>query len=857
MNHRRIAAVIPLLVCVLTISCIIGLADGTEAGVDKPSGLGPYKVGFTKTTFSLEGYEDPANVTVFYPATSNGVDAPPDTTDAPYPTVLWYWTSELNTTYLAQLIETVTSHGIVMVIDYIGQHPEYRLEIGVPPELPQSALDYWTAMVDKVEALDADPSSVLNGMVDKEAYGISSLGSGTVNSVFSIKDGRCDAIAYLCSAWLNTDDYPEVTVPSHWQPAENISYTEIYEEFFKGWGYILAEGEKSEFTAKGSDYREGGYDLGALVAFYLCYLDGQDEYREVLYGEETVRGAARDEFELKFDAGGGDIFPPVEQTIDGPEGPVLMDSNVELSLNLTGHPIHQYPEFQVDWFVDGKSGVITSKVYVVNPKFTEPGNYKIAARWNLGGVSNYYNWTLPVFIDVVNMPPIAVGGPNGSFDHDSEVVFDASGSWDTASHNDLLEFRWSFPDGETDFSTEPTYRKTLTLLGQYVVVLTVRDPIGDTSTAQCVLTVNNVAPTVNAIGNADAEEDEVLSFTGQGTDTPSHVGLLEYQWDFGDGTKTEWMDEYYIDHAYTKRGTYDAVHWVRDPAGAMSNATVRISVANVPPDGGIDRPTNGDSRNTGSRLEFEGWGTDTHSDQPNLRYFWDFGDGATAEGPYALHRYADEDVYTITFTIEDDDGATKVITHDLKIETEKRAAIEDPIFLVAVFTLVTVMVLAAAATTEPGKYWFGLLGAPLFIKTKDVMDNNTRNALLGLITTNPGVHYSAIREEFGLANGAAAYHLHVLEREDFIKSVRDGNMKRFYAATAKVPRSQYFSPEELREELVRIITARPGISQRELIEEVGYSRDSVGYHLREMVKEGIITQVRDGKFTTYYPKQET
>jgi predicted transcriptional regulator len=94
----------------------------------------------------------------------------------------------------------------------------------------------------------------------------------------------------------------------------------------------------------------------------------------------------------------------------------------------------------------------------------------------------------------------------------------------------------------------------------------------------------------------------------------------------------------------------------------------------------------------------------------------------------------------------------------------------------------------------------------------------------------------------------------VLERENFIKSTRDGNLKRFYVATAKVTTSKYLSSEELRKEMSRIITARPGISQRELIEEVGYSRDSVGYHLREMVSDGTIRDARKGKYTTYYPK---
>lgn len=848
--------VIPLLVCAFAVTLIIGLADGAEAGLEKPSGHGPYEVGFINATYPMEDSEYDANVTVYYPATLCGKDAPPDTTDAPYPTVLWYWSYELNLTYLDEVIDTVTSHGFVMAINYVELHP---LILTFGDELPfEYHSNAWTTMVNRVEYLDADPSSALYGMVDREAYGISGHGSSTWGTLLGTEDGRYDAFAYLAGAWL--EDYPEVTVPSHWQPAEDtldVIDVDRFGMFFQGWDYRLAKNERSEIKVKGSQFFEGGYDLGAFVAFFLVYLDGKDEYRTFLYGEEAIKDVASGHSDLKFDAGGGDVFPPVEHKIDGPEGPVLMDFDVRLVLNITGHPIHQYPEFQVDWFVDGELGVITDKGQDVSRKFTEPGNYKFAARWYLGDIEFYYNWTLPVFVDVINMPPVAIAGPTDVFDHDSEVVFDASESWDTASHDEFLEFKWSFPDGkETEFSNDPTYRKTLTLLGQYVVTLTVRDPLGETSTAQCVLTVNNVVPTVKALVKADANEDEILSFTGEGTDTPSHIDLLEYQWDFADGSNTDWMDVPYIDHTYVKCGTCEATLWVRDPAGEMTNATVRITVENVAPDGGIEKPKDGDSKYTGSRLEFEGWGTDTASDIGSLRYYWDFGDGSTAEGPYALHKYSDDDDYTVTLTIEDDDGAMKIVTHDLKIEKELVVPIDDPIFVIVAFGLVTIMVMVAMARTEPGLYWFGLVGAPLFVKTKDVMDNKTRHALLGVIVTNPGVHYSALREEFGLANGAAAYHLSVLERENFIKSARDGNMKRFYAATARVPSSDFLSPEDMREELKRIITARPGITQRELIEEVGYSRDSVGYHLREMVKEGCISCSRKGKFATYHPNND-
>ncbi|MCK5415525.1 MAG: hypothetical protein KAJ35_09100, partial [Thermoplasmata archaeon] len=67
--------------------------------------------------------------------------------------------------------------------------------------------------------------------------------------------------------------------------------------------------------------------------------------------------------------------------------------------------------------------------------------------------------------------------------------------------------------------------------------------------------------------------------------------------------------------------------------------------------------------------------------------------------------------------------------------------------------------LAVGASTEPGKYRLGLMFAPLMLRKDEVLDNKTRYALHGIIAEKPGIHYSAIKEEFGLTNGAAAYHL--------------------------------------------------------------------------------------------------
>ncbi len=216
------------------------------------------------------------------------------------------------------------------------------------------------------------------------------------------------------------------------------------------------------------------------------------------------------------------------------------------------------------------------------------------------------------------------------------------------------------------------------------------------------------------------------------------------------------------------------------------------------------------------------------------------------------HKYSSVGEFDVTLTIEDDDGATYVANLTITIEEQQvEPVLDDTGLVLVVCSLVVVIGLALVAATEPGKYSIGLLGAPLYVKTKDVLDNKTRHALLGIIVTDPGIHYSALREEFELSNGQAAYHLNVLEREGFIRSARDGKLKRFYSAHTKVPEEVGMSPEDMREAIMKLVEKHPGINQAQVMEELGMDRACASYYLRELVKEGRLKAGKDGWYTVY------
>ena len=137
------------------------------------------------------------------------------------------------------------------------------------------------------------------------------------------------------------------------------------------------------------------------------------------------------------------------------------------------------------------------------------------------------------------------------------------------------------------------------------------------------------------------------------------------------------------------------------------------------------------------------------------------------------------------------------------------------------------------AGTELGKYKFAsLLLVPLYsrIKRENTLDNYIRGQIHGYILAKPGCHYNQIKQTLHLNNGTLAYHLRKLEREEFIKSARDGMYKRFYPVGLKIPKRE-IKLSAMQERILEIIRHHPGVSQKEVATEVGISAPAVIYHI--------------------------
>jgi PKD repeat protein len=182
----------------------------------------------------------------------------------------------------------------------------------------------------------------------------------------------------------------------------------------------------------------------------------------------------------------------------------------------------------------------------------------------------------------VIIPPNA--GPNAAFffspttpREDIDVFFDGS-----ASTGSIVSYHWSFGDGRTSSSAEPTARHHYGVIGTYSVVLTVTDHLGrsHTSAPTTVTIASSADPTAALTASPVSPRPHIdtVNFNASGSKASAGRSIVEYQFDFGDGSPFQTGPSPVAQHVYTDALTYTVVLRVMDDTGRYGTATQTVTV---------------------------------------------------------------------------------------------------------------------------------------------------------------------------------------------------------------------------------------------------------------------------------------
>lgn len=365
--------------------------------------------------------------------------------------------------------------------------------------------------------------------------------------------------------------------------------------------------------------------------------------------------------------------------------------------------------------------------------------------------------------------------------------------------NSVLFFEWDFfgPFGQYyHFEGTPSYDFTFEEPGEWNITLTVFDGekdnvntlSGNATVWLHVIDNNDPVPIIRAshnpamtnyfLGHINSTKNKMIYFNGSFSYDPDiwvtgvkdkddqWSGLpgwdedgddekdfdLKYQWDWGDGTRTEsFTSNPQAEYKWQDRGAVQVgkQYWpvtlrVWDGRTTIESDPAFMVYINLPPraEAGPNQPAPGEEIEEGMEVTFDGRGSYDPNDDPNydnkrgsdytdnLIYTWDFGDGSPTEnGAVITHEYQKSGTFTVMLTVYDGEFTS---TDTLKVKVVK--ANQGPIGKVEI-------------TSES---WLDIDSREVFTKTKMTFDASLSYDPDGSAYLDDKIETSPLDDLFGL-----------------------------------------------------------------------------------------------------------
>jgi PKD repeat protein len=249
------------------------------------------------------------------------------------------------------------------------------------------------------------------------------------------------------------------------------------------------------------------------------------------------------------------------------------------------------------------------------------------------------------------------------------VQFDASTSCGgplsgglCTSSSQIVTYSWNFGDSTAGSGKNVTH--TFSAGNSFFVTLTVTNDRGLVASASQTLPVATAAVPVASFTvspQAPAVNQSVFFNASASTPGSGHSTITSYRWTFGDGGTGQGVT---VSHQYATAGTYGVQLTVTDETGlSTTSAATSVTVgAGLPTASFSVSPT---APGVNESVFFNGSASTPGSGHLAITsYSWTFGDGGTAQGVTASHKYTTAGTYSVQLTVKDETGlsATSSVT---------------------------------------------------------------------------------------------------------------------------------------------------------------------------------------------------
>ena len=225
--------------------------------------------------------------------------------------------------------------------------------------------------------------------------------------------------------------------------------------------------------------------------------------------------------------------------------------------------------------------------------------------------------------------------------------------------NGINQWAWSFGDGSTSTSQNPTH--TYTTLGSKTVILTVTDLNGKASTISKSLTVSDYISPVALFTYSPLSPGIGTQITFTDKSTPGSGTINQWAWSFGGGSTSTSQNP---THTYTTSGQYTVSLTVTNTNSKTSTVSSTINVAYIAPTAQFTLSTA--NPNVGQTVTFTDTSVPGTTGTIN-QWSWNFGDGTTSTTQNPTHAYTTPGSKTVTLTVTDTNSKTSTATQTLTV----------------------------------------------------------------------------------------------------------------------------------------------------------------------------------------------